>query len=241
MTKRDEKETEQDDEDSTSPSDDARDSDAPASKPPAAKGASKPPAAKDASKSSDEDDEEEEDEAAEESNEDAEQSSEDADDDLAARQADGEEPTEDEEHAAATQLGHRRYVMTAFMFVGAIGAYVAGRTIFGVWTHYANRDFFALNLPSLAAIPDDRKEAIAMVIAGIIAFFVVIRLYRKPDIQQWSDEVASEMSKVKWPTRKEVTGSTIVVIAASAAATLYLFMLDRFWGFVTNLVYGTAS
>jgi preprotein translocase subunit SecE len=35
-----------------------------------------------------------------------------------------------------------------------------------------------------------------------------------------------------------VTNSTIIVIVASAFATIYLALLDYFWGFVTRLVYG---
>ena len=31
---------------------------------------------------------------------------------------------------------------------------------------------------------------------------------------------------------------TIVVVVASLVSTIYLALLDRFWGFVTNLVYG---
>jgi preprotein translocase subunit SecE len=58
-------------------------------------------------------------------------------------------------------------------------------------------------------------------------------------VSAWTSEVASELSKVTWPSKKEVTNSTLVVIAAGTFATVFLALLDRFWGFVTNLVYGT--
>ncbi len=51
--------------------------------------------------------------------------------------------------------------------------------------------------------------------------------------------MASELSKVTWPTRTEVTNSTAVVIVTTAVATLFFALMDRFWSFVTNLVYGT--
>ena len=70
---------------------------------------------------------------------------------------------------------------------------------------------------------------------------VVVRTYQKPEVRAWSGEVATELTKVKWPTKKEVSNSTIVVIAASAIATIYLMLLDRLWAFVTNLVYGDGS
>ena len=77
---------------------------------------------------------------------------------------------------------------------------------------------------------------IAGAIAGVAAAFYA---YRRPDIRTWTNDVASELAKVTWPTKKEVTSSTMVVIVTSAFATVYLALMDRFWGFVTNLVYGS--
>jgi len=74
-----------------------------------------------------------------------------------------------------------------------------------------------------------------------VALIVMLRTYRKPSTRQWTDDVTSEIVKVRWPTRKEVTNSTIVVITASLAATGYLFVLDRLWSFITNLVYGSGT
>ena len=51
--------------------------------------------------------------------------------------------------------------------------------------------------------------------------------------------LVKDTPKVTWPSKKEVTNSTMVVIAASTFATVFLALLDRFWGFVTNLVYGS--
>lgn len=139
------------------------------------------------------------------------------------------------------QLGVQRYVFSAFFAVGIIAAYVLGQLVFTLWANFANRDFFALNLPTLAAVPDDSKETYALLLAGVLALGYVFRAYRKPDVRQWADDVAGELVKVKWPTRKEVTSATIVVLTTSAFATLYLFVLDQFWSFLTNLVYGTGS
>jgi preprotein translocase subunit SecE len=75
----------------------------------------------------------------------------------------------------------------------------------------------------------------------VVALIAVIRSYRSPRVRAWTDEVAGELAKVKWPNKKEVTSSTLTVLAASAIATTYLALLDRLWGFVTNLVYGTGT
>jgi preprotein translocase subunit SecE len=70
---------------------------------------------------------------------------------------------------------------------------------------------------------------------------MVARTYRKPEVRTWADEVAAELQKVVWPSRKEVTSSTFIVIVASTLATVYLALLDRLWAFVTNIVYGDGS
>lgn len=145
------------------------------------------------------------------------------------------------EAVAAAQLGTDRYVMAGFFAAAILGGYVLGRVIHGLWANLANRDWFGQAVPWLAAVPDEDKSAYGTVVGGIIALIVVIRAYRKPDLRAWCDEVAAELSKVKWPTRKEVSNSTLVVIAASAIATIYLALLDRLWAFVTNIVYGDGS
>lgn len=165
--------------------------------------------------------------------------------------ADGEDGTDDPSAVApgdsedtaptARQLGADRYVMAGFFAAGILGAYVLGRALQGVWSSLSNRDWFNRALPALAAVSDDDKATYGTVLAGVIALIMTLRTYRRPDVRAWTDEVASELMKVKWPTKKEVSNSTVVVIAASALATLYLALLDRLWAFVTNIVYGTGS
>lgn len=145
------------------------------------------------------------------------------------------------EDVAAAQLGTERYVMAGFFAAGMLCAYVLGRFIHGVWAYASNKDWLSQTLPRVAAVADDDKTTYSFIIGGIAALILVLRIYRKPEVRSWSEEVASELTKVKWPTKKEVSNSTIVVIAASAVATIYLAMLDRLWGFITNLVYGDGS
>ena len=145
---------------------------------------------------------------------------------------------EGEEEELPTQLGSTRFVFGAFFSFAIAGAYILGRAIHGLWAHFANRDFFVDNLPALASVSDEGKETYAMAIGALIALIVTFRAYRRPRIHDWSTAVSAELVKVKWPNRKEVQSSTIVVLAASAIATTYLFLLDRFWGFVTDKIYG---
>jgi preprotein translocase subunit SecE len=148
---------------------------------------------------------------------------------------------DDSEEEAAGQLGSQRYVLAGFFAAAMIGAYIVGRAIQTIWASLSNKDWFSTAVPRLAAVADDEKSTISLLIGAVIALVVVFRTYRKPEVRVWTDEVASELAKVKWPTRKEVWNSTVIVIAASTVATVYLALLDRLWAFITNIVYGDGS
>lgn len=146
-----------------------------------------------------------------------------------------------EQNHAVHQMGAQRYVIAAFLVATMLGAYVLGLTIHGVWAWASNRDFFALRLPAAAAVPDESKMTYGTIFGAVVAIFYAVKQYRDPEVRTWTDDVAAELTKVKWPSQKDVTNSTIVVIAASAFAMVYLFLLDRLWGFVTGLIYGAGS
>ncbi|WP_437571249.1 preprotein translocase subunit SecE [Sorangium sp. So ce542] len=159
----------------------------------------------------------------------------------AQRAGEREDAEEAEEEVAATQLGTERYVLAGFFASGMLLAYLLGKIIHGVWATLSNKDWFSRTLPAVSAVGDDDKATYGMVVGGVIALIVVLRAFRNAELRTWSDEVAAELAKVKWPTKKEVTNSTFVVIATTTVATLYLALLDRFWAFVTNIVYGDGS
>lgn len=152
-----------------------------------------------------------------------------------------EDDAADDDAPAATQLGSERYVLAGFFAAGMLGAYILGRAFQTIWSAVSNKDWFSQTFPRLAAVPDDAKSTYGLLLGGVIAVITVLRTYRRSDIRTWTDEVASELAKVKWPTRKDVSNSTVIVIAASTVATLYLALLDRLWAFVTNIVYGDGS
>ena len=51
-------------------------------------------------------------------------------------------------------------------------------------------------------------------------------------------DVAAELRKVTWPTRKETVSSTIIVIITTIVSALLLGMFDGMWSWVTRLIYG---
>jgi preprotein translocase subunit SecE len=61
--------------------------------------------------------------------------------------------------------------------------------------------------------------------------------WRKPTSRQYANEVAEELSKVTWPSRKEVTNSTTVVLFYTLFATVFFALMDQFWKYVTDKIY----
>lgn len=159
--------------------------------------------------------------------------------DLAART--GDDGAEDEEEALPAQLGARKYVLTSFFTLGLLISYVFGRALETIWQLLVNSDAAVDAVPWLATVNDDTKLSYSMAAGGLLGLGLVFNLYRRSSVQTWADEVSQELLKVKWPSRRDVVGSTVVVLATSAIAVVYLFLLDRLWGFVTNLIYGAGT
>ena len=55
---------------------------------------------------------------------------------------------------------------------------------------------------------------------------------------QFVREVRQELSKVTWPTRKELIVTTASVFAMAIAAALFFFVVDQILAWVVQLVLG---
>jgi len=122
--------------------------------------------------------------------------------------------------ASKKTLGVERWVQLAFMVAALLLVWVYDHLINAVWYLFAD--------------PSETIATLAAVAAGIIT---AIMLYRHQPSYSLTHEVAEELSKVTWPTRKETSSSTIVVVVASIIAAFVLFMFDTVWAAVTDLVY----
>jgi preprotein translocase subunit SecE len=149
-------------------------------------------------------------------------------------------PAEAAETAAPTvQLGSQRYVHAAFFAAGILIAYIASKMLGAAWSHLADWTPAARAVPQLVSIPEDEREEITMAAGAVIGIASVVQVYRRDTIRNWANDVASELGRVTWPNRESVVNGTLVVVLASAIATVYVAILDRFWSFLTTLVYGT--
>jgi len=147
--------------------------------------------------------------------------------------------TENEHDApVATGLGAARYVHAAFFLIAILGAYVSSKALVLAWGAIAEWPAAVRAVPQLVAYAEDQREEVTLVVGLAAGTIGVIQAYRKETVRGWADSVASELSRVTWPTRETVLNGTLVVVLASAIATVYVTILDRFWSFLTTLVYG---
>jgi preprotein translocase subunit SecE len=65
-----------------------------------------------------------------------------------------------------------------------------------------------------------------------------IALRANANVVEFSREVATELSKVNWPTSKEVKLSTVVVVVTSVVMAVICGVFDYVWAFLTSFIYG---
>jgi preprotein translocase subunit SecE len=150
-----------------------------------------------------------------------------------------EDPATALDSAVPTQLGATRHVLAGFFAAGIAVAFLVSKMLSGTWNRLADNPWVAQHATFVSRIAEDERPTITTLIGAVVGICSAVYAYRRPDVRTWTNEVAAELAKVTWPSKKEVTNSTMVVIATGAFATVFLALLDRFWGFVTNLVYGS--
>lgn len=133
---------------------------------------------------------------------------------------------EDEEVTTGT-LGIERWVQFAFIG-GALAAFwMLDHIVLATWEQVAD----------LANLSADPNPTYATAAAAILAIVGIVIAYKNPKINKFSNEVAAELSKVTWPTRKDTYAQTIVVVIVSVIAAIILGVFDAAWSSVTDLIY----
>jgi preprotein translocase subunit SecE len=141
---------------------------------------------------------------------------------------DGDDAEHDVSPVAPTQLGAKRWVYAAY-FAGGIGiAFLMSKVLDAGW----------LKLQNYKPVIGDPRDEVIMPLSGLIGAGAAVYYWYRTRARQLAEEVAAEMSKVTWPSRAEVTNGTVVVIVTTLISTVFFALMDKFWGFITNLVYG---
>jgi preprotein translocase subunit SecE len=124
--------------------------------------------------------------------------------------------------ATSDQNAPNKPVHLMFLCGAIVAFYVTQWTIDWIWGYFVTT-------------PD---EFIVTVIAAVFSLVLGIGLYRHPRVHQLANEVTSELSKVTWPTPKEVRAAALVVIVMSIVSASILGLFDFVWSQLTEVVYG---
>jgi len=130
-----------------------------------------------------------------------------------------EEPS-DEGGSGKKMIGLDRWVQLGFMVAAILFVWVYDHLITAIWYAFAD--------------PNEALATAGAVVAGLVTAVV---LYGNKSAHGLVFGVTEELSKVTWPTRKETSSSTLVVVVTSIVAALVLFLFDSVWSTVTDLVY----
>lgn len=83
----------------------------------------------------------------------------------------------------------------------------------------------------------DPNDYILLTASVAVSVVVAVVLWRHKKVNTLAFEVVSELSRVTWPTRKELTAAIIAVIIVSIVVSLILGLFDLLWSWVTDLIY----
>lgn len=149
--------------------------------------------------------------------------------------AEKSDPEEDDEIDAALAaqtgnvLGTERFVYAAYLAAAVAVSFIFSKLGHAAWLKLAAWK------PEQVGEP---RDEIVYAISGLLGVGLAVRYWRRKDARQYATEVAEELSKVTWPTKKEVQNSTFIVVLTTLFATVFFALMDQFWRFITDKVYG---
>lgn len=143
-----------------------------------------------------------------------------------------------DEGVVAGEVGVEKYVHAAFIAAALLSAFLGGKVLLSLWNNLAEWPQAVRSLPFLIEYTEEERGTWTLIIGAVLGVLGILRYYRRPNVRSWATSVAGELARVTWPSKDTVTNGTIVVLIAGAIATVYIALLDRLWGYLTNLVYG---
>ena len=107
-----------------------------------------------------------------------------------------------------------------FLFGGLLFSFVMVKATEWIWGFFAK--------PRALYV-----DGIGIVLAGVITFIA----WRNKNTFAKAVDITMELKKVTWPTRKETSAATIVVIVTVIIAAMFLGMFDIIWSWATGKLY----
>lgn len=116
---------------------------------------------------------------------------------------------------------NNKYVQLLLGGGALVLAYLLSLTVEWVWGYFAKPN--DLGVYALSAL----LTAVAVVVA-----------WRSDKVRGGAAEVVGELEKVTWPSRKETSVATVVVMVTVTIASLILSAFDGVWSLVTGRLLG---
>jgi len=129
--------------------------------------------------------------------------------------------------ASPSTFGAMKYVHVMYLTGLFIIGWLLINIVESVWTSL-NYQFTWMPAPN---------SAIVFLGGAGVAVVLVLYMWRHPKVNRLAIEIVSELSKVTWPSRKELYASTVVVLVVSVIAAIILGLFDMFWSWATDLLY----
>jgi preprotein translocase subunit SecE len=117
-------------------------------------------------------------------------------------------------------MGSNRWVHLMFIFGGLLMIILMTKTTDWVWGIFTK--------------PNDLAVSIFGVVSGSLIAFLT---WRNKNIFTKASEIVMELKKVTWPTRKETSAATLVVIVTVIIASFILGIFDLIWSWATGKIY----
>ena len=109
-------------------------------------------------------------------------------------------------------MGPNKFVHLIFAVATLLAAFLLSKAGDWVWSYFAKPNELVVNGMAL----------LVAAVAGVVA-------YRNERVFAATVEVTRELEKVSWPTRKETSAATVVVIVTVAISALVLSGFDVVW------------
>jgi preprotein translocase subunit SecE len=110
-------------------------------------------------------------------------------------------------------------------------SFVALGMLIGLVTHLLLQ-FFAQNFSAVARIESDELFSNGLPVVFGALTFLVMQFNRK--VVDFSDGVISELKKVVWPSRKDTTLMTVVVVITLLVSGAIVGVYDSIWAYLIN-------
>ena len=124
----------------------------------------------------------------------------------------------------------RRYTMIGILLVGWTGVYSAlTHETFGRGTWDLRMPF---ELPTVSVL--SVLEYSVPLLLAVAVFWLAWRAVNMPTFADFLIATEAEMNKVSWSSRRRLVQDTIVVLVTCALLTLFLLVVDLFWGWLLS-------